>query len=148
MKTARVMTLWMVIGTAKIARSEYLIGHLWEAVQAMRVKFLWETYDHLGYPHTEFCPIPKGLCAKLWWTDMELPLCQFVHRYKIQHTTCSPLFPQSNGTAECAVQSSKHLDYSPADLYKAWLAYRNSLLEKSTTQHKMFLHASLEQHWQ
>ena len=44
---------------------EYLIGHFWEAIQAMRVKFLWDTYDHLGYPHTEFRPILRGSCAKL-----------------------------------------------------------------------------------
>ena len=30
------------------------------------VKFLWDTYDHLGYPHTKFYSILRGLCAKLW----------------------------------------------------------------------------------
>ena len=45
---------------------EYLIGHFGEAIQAMGMKFLWDTYDHLGYPHTEFRPILRGSCAKLW----------------------------------------------------------------------------------
>ena len=45
---------------------ESLIGHFREAIEAMRVKFLWDTYDHLGYPHTEFHPILRGSCAKLW----------------------------------------------------------------------------------
>ena len=44
---------------------EYLIGHLWETIQAVRVIFLQDTYDHLGYQHTKFCPILRGLCAKL-----------------------------------------------------------------------------------
>ena len=39
---------------------EYLIGHVLEAMQAMGVKILWDTYDHLGYPHTKFCPILRG----------------------------------------------------------------------------------------
>ena len=45
---------------------EYLIAHFWEAIQAMGMKFLWDTYDHLGYPHTKFRPILRGSCAKLW----------------------------------------------------------------------------------
>ena len=45
---------------------EFLIGYFLEAIQAMGVKFLWNTYDHLGYPHTKFCPILRGSCAKLW----------------------------------------------------------------------------------
>ena len=28
-----------------------------EAIKAVRVKFLWQTYDHLNYPHTKFYPI-------------------------------------------------------------------------------------------
>ena len=37
----------------------------WEAIQAMGVKFLLETCDHLGYPYTKFRPILKWSCAKL-----------------------------------------------------------------------------------
>jgi len=40
---------------------------------SMWVKFLFDTYGHVDYPHTEFHPITWGSCAKLWWTDMELP---------------------------------------------------------------------------
>ena len=36
------------------------MSHFWEAMQAMGVKFLWDTYDHLGYPHTKFRPILRG----------------------------------------------------------------------------------------
>ena len=46
-------------------KAEYLIGHFWEAKQAMRVKFLWDTNNHLGYSHTKFRPILRGSCAKL-----------------------------------------------------------------------------------
>ena len=45
---------------------EYLMSHLWETIKAMRVKFVWDSYDHLGYPHAEFRPILRGSCAKLW----------------------------------------------------------------------------------
>jgi len=44
---------------------EYLKGHFWEAILAMWVKFLFDTYDHVDYPHTEFFSIPRGSCAKL-----------------------------------------------------------------------------------
>ena len=44
---------------------KYLMSHFWEAIEAMRVKFLWDTCDHLGYPHTKFRPILRGSCAKL-----------------------------------------------------------------------------------
>ena len=39
---------------------EYLMNHCWDAIQAMGVKFLLDTYDHLGYPHTKFRPILRG----------------------------------------------------------------------------------------
>ena len=39
----------------------------------MGLKFHWDTYEHLGYPHTKFHPIPRGSCAKLWLTVLELP---------------------------------------------------------------------------
>ena len=44
---------------------EYLMSHFWETIQAMGVKFLWDTYDHLGCAHTKFCPILRGSFAKL-----------------------------------------------------------------------------------
>ena len=58
----------------KWQKAKYLKACFWEAIQAMWVKFLWDTYDHLGYPHTKSHPILRGSCAKPWWTDMELPL--------------------------------------------------------------------------
>ena len=36
------------------------MSQFWEAIQAMGMKFLWDTYDHLGYPHTKFRPILRG----------------------------------------------------------------------------------------
>ena len=56
--------------------SKKVESHFWEAIQAMKVKFLRVTYIHLGFSHTEFRPILRGSCAKLWWTDMELPSCK------------------------------------------------------------------------
>jgi len=49
----------MAIGSAKIMKKvEYLKGHFWEAIQAMWVKFLFNTYAIMDYhPHTEFRPI-------------------------------------------------------------------------------------------
>ena len=46
-------------------KGKYLIGHFWEAIRAMRVKFVWDTYNHRCYPHTEFRPILRGSCVKL-----------------------------------------------------------------------------------
>ena len=43
---------------------ECLIDCFWEAIQTMRVKILWDTYDHQGYPHTKFRPILRGSYAK------------------------------------------------------------------------------------
>ena len=45
---------------------ECLIIYFWEAIQTMRVKFLWDTYDHQGYWHTKFHPILRGSYAKPW----------------------------------------------------------------------------------
>ena len=56
----------MVTGAANNKKIKCLIGHFGEAIQAMGIKFLRDTYDHLGYPHTEFRPILRGSCAKLW----------------------------------------------------------------------------------
>ena len=44
---------------------EYLMSHFWEDIQAKGVKFLWDTYDQLGYPHTKFHSILRGSCPKL-----------------------------------------------------------------------------------
>ena len=43
---------------------EYLMSHFRKAIQAMGVKMLLDTYDHLGYTHTKFCPILSGSHAK------------------------------------------------------------------------------------
>ena len=42
-----------------------LTSHFWEAILAMKVKFLRVTYVHLGYPQNEFRPNLRGSCAKL-----------------------------------------------------------------------------------
>ena len=38
------------------------LSHFWEAIQAMGEG----THYHFGYPQTEFRPILRGPCAKLW----------------------------------------------------------------------------------
>ena len=40
----------------------------------MRLTFPWETYDHLGYPHTKFRPILRGHVqnfGKVIWNSLE-----------------------------------------------------------------------------
>ena len=59
----------------------YLIGHIWEAIQSMGVKFHWDTYDNLGYPLTKFNSLLRGSFAKLWWTVMELATQQQSSKY-------------------------------------------------------------------
>jgi hypothetical protein len=39
---------------------ENSMSHFWEAILAMKVKFLGVTYVHVGYPHTKFHPILRG----------------------------------------------------------------------------------------
>ena len=57
----------MVTGTTKIAKKENLMSHFWEAIQAIKVKFLRVTYVHLGYPHTEFRPGHVRNFGELIW---------------------------------------------------------------------------------
>ena len=47
----------------------------------------------------------------------------------IKHTTSSPLFPWSNGMAECSVQVVKQLVRTSTDPYSALLAYQTTPLE-------------------
>ena len=54
----------MVIGTKRWQKVKYSIKHFLEAIQVILVKFLWDTYGHLGYPHTKFHSILRGSCAK------------------------------------------------------------------------------------
>ena len=53
---------------------------------------------------------------------------QFCKSYGIDHVTSSPMYPQSNGSAERAVKTVKQLLYKAAeadqDLYLSLLAYR------------------------
>jgi hypothetical protein len=53
---------------------------------------------------------------------------QFATNWGFQHVTSSPLYPQSNGLAERAVKTVKHL-LDTEDPYIALLAYRSTPLE-------------------
>ena len=45
---------------------KYLMSLFWEAIQVIAMKFFWNIYDQLGYPHTKFCTILRESSAKLW----------------------------------------------------------------------------------
>ena len=53
---------------------------------------------------------------------------EFAASYQFQHTTSSPLFPQSNGQAERTVQTAKRLLKNAKDPYMALLTYRSTPL--------------------
>ena len=51
---------------SKNDKVKYLKAHFWEAITAIRMKLLWDIYDHQGYPYTKFHPILRGSFAKVW----------------------------------------------------------------------------------
>jgi len=54
---------------------------------------------------------------------------KFAKEWEFQHVTSSPIYPQSNGGAERAVQTVKNLLSKSADPHQALLAYRSTSLE-------------------
>ena len=54
---------------------------------------------------------------------------EFAKEYGFIHTTSSPLYPQSNGQAERAVQTVKRLLKKSSDPYKSLMCYRNTQIE-------------------
>ena len=54
--------------------------------------------------------------------------CNFAKKYSFKHTTSSPHFPQSNGHAERAVQTSKKLLKGSTDPYMSLLSYQSTPL--------------------
>ena len=53
---------------------------------------------------------------------------EFASSYEFQHTTSSSRYPQSNGEAECMVQTVKRMLKKPQDPYMALLSYRTTPL--------------------
>ena len=50
----------------------------------------------------------------------------FAEKYKFHHITSSPYWSQSNGRAEAAVKSAKHIPLTPEDVDLALLSVRNT----------------------
>ena len=54
---------------------------------------------------------------------------KFAHKYQFDHVTSSPCHPQSNGEAECAVQTVKRLLKKEGDPYLTLQLYRATPLQ-------------------
>ena len=57
-----------------------------------------------------------------------IDFAQFANAYGFQHTTSSPLYPQSNGQAERMVQTAKRLIKEAKDPHLALMSYRSTPL--------------------
>ena len=75
------------------------------------------------------CAIPDELISENGPQYVSSAFKEFSRSYGFLHTTSSPLYPQSNGEAERAVQTIENLLKKVQDPYKALLNYRNTPLD-------------------
>ena len=68
---------------------------------------------------------------------------RFAREYQFEHITSSPHYPQSNGQAECAVQTVKCLLKKEGDPYLALLSYRATLLQSEFSPSELFMSGKL-----
>ena len=60
----------------------------------------------------------------------------FARQFQFEHVRSSPLYPQSNGKAERAVQTVKNLKKKDGDPYLAMLSYRSTPLKSVDSVHQ------------
>jgi transposase InsO family protein len=63
----------------------------------------------------------------------------FTSEYGFTHVTSSPLYPQSNGEAECAVQTAKNILKKNEDPYLGLLAYRSTPLHNGLSPSQLLM---------
>ena len=114
----RVLLIWLPLTTSVTFTSVTFIDRLPSLQSSAVVQATKQHFGHHGIPHTLLTDNGSQYTSDLFK--------EFAKTYKFNHITSSPYWSQSNGRAEAAVKSAKHILRTAKDVDLALLSVRNT----------------------
>ena len=115
---------------------------LYQSISNCQKAYIHDSSPHSQPLHTNICwiQLARHTDIRQWTLLCQWNLKQLMTEYQVNHITCSPHYPQSNGLAENYIQIIKNFFHKAKeeeqDLYKCLMTYRNTPLS-STLQSPM-----------